>query len=708
LILRNATIGDSYQYQLKGVGEEPMAEDHIKVDSRARWKTTVPITVRNILADRLCTYTVESDLVGMTGDAELVVPPHETATYDLQIMMPRGGTFAGSVTFLAPNGEYIWFTLEISAENPPSEQTVQLRARARTAVAADITIVNPLDEAISFDVQILGTGLIGAPTVNLEPKGSTIYELIYSPLVQGREEGSLTFVNDDMGEFWYALELLAEEADPVTIPEISAELGKWKTTKLEVENPLGDDVVFRVHNSNPTNFKLKMENPHEPGVIVAAYSQQSLELKYVPSSLGEEEEATLTLSHPQAGKWVYAVTGRGRSPQEMDLTKVSASVGQSSSHQITFRNPLKAPLEIKVRLEPGGVQDAEAFNLMLGARGEEGIMVGAFREIDLPFLFSPTAMLEHSCSIILLAPQLALQWVYPVTGTAEAAQSDPLGRLQCKARERLTHTFNLTLSGAVETNAADRIDLEILPQPEHKMMLSTALQIAIDDAIPRPPAGVCRVKVTFEPLKAVRTRVQLRVTKASGGRWLFDLELVATQADIDDVIRIEGRLNSTASVAFRMCNQFDQAAPFKAFFALDSAPEFTVQPTQGTLQAYGSEGTNFVVSYTPKTYGKIYSGRLVIETSEMQWTYQVQGEHPRYEAPGKDKGGRVDTHISASADPELYKASLQRHNYMKENVAALKQTQQQQQQMLLLQGAAGGQDRANASQMLQDSIARSM
>lgn len=55
------------------------------------------------------------------------------------------------------------------------------------------------------------------------------------------------------------------QADPVTIPEISAELGKWKTTKLEVENPLGDDVVFRVHNSNPTNFKLKMENPHEPG-----------------------------------------------------------------------------------------------------------------------------------------------------------------------------------------------------------------------------------------------------------------------------------------------------------------------------------------------------------------------------------------------------------------------------------------------------------
>ncbi len=63
-------------------------------------------------------------------------------------------------------------------------------------------------------------------------------------------------------------------------------------------------------------------------------------------------------------------------------------------------------------------------------------------------------------------------------------------RLQCKARERLTHSYNLTLHGAAETSANDRIDLEITPQPEHKAMLSTALHIVIDETIPRPPAGI--------------------------------------------------------------------------------------------------------------------------------------------------------------------------------------------------------------------------
>jgi len=32
----------------------------------------------------------------------------------------------------------------------------------------------------------------------------------------------------------------------------------------------------------------------------------------------------------------------------------------------------------------------------------------------------------------------------------------------------------------------------------------------------------------------------------------------------------------------------------------DSPPEFSVSPTVGMLDAYGSEGTNFVVSFTPK------------------------------------------------------------------------------------------------------------
>ena len=46
--------------------------------------------------------------------------------------------------------------------------------------------------------------------------------------------------------------------------------------------------------------------------------------------------------------------------------------------------------------------------------------------------------------------------------------------------------------------------------------------------------------------------------------------------------------------------QFQTFAPFKAFFTIDSAPVFNVFPAAGTLAPYGSDGTQFVVSFLCK------------------------------------------------------------------------------------------------------------
>ena len=32
-------------------------------------------------------------------------------------------------------------------------------------------------------------------------------------------------------------------------------------------------------------------------------------------------------------------------------------------------------------------------------------------------------------------------------------------------------------------------------------------------------------------------------------------------------------------------------------------------------------------------YGKFYQGKLIVETEEMQWTYEVHGNLPRYDPP---------------------------------------------------------------------------
>jgi len=682
LILRNATIGDTYQYKLQGVGEEPVAEDHIVIDCKARWRTKQAISVRNVLKGKAITYRVECDMQGVSGSEELTVEADSEAEYELSVMMPRGGNFTGSITFLSPTQEYIWYTFEVNAENPPAEKTVALRAKARTAVAADITIVNPLDTVITFDVIMQGEGLLGAPSVALQPQESAVYELIYSPLVGGKMIGGLIFVNDEIGEFWYELELESEEPDPIPVPGIKAELGKTSKTRLSIENPCGFDIEGELVVDNETNYSVTIpDNPYEDNVLlIPAYETAEFDIHYAPSSMGEVERCECVFSHPSAGTWVFECSGRGHPPSEMETTNVSATVMSSSSNMVHFRNPLNTEITVRLSLELEEVAlEDTAFQLMVNP--DEDVVLSGFQEIEVPVLFTPKRMLEHSARLIIVDLGSDIKWIFPIVGTAEASLCVYLGKFTCKARELLKHTFLLELAGVegVESMRSDeRTDLEVIPRPEAREMLATALMVQVDDAPPKPPKGTCRVKMVFEPLKTIRTKVELKVSKASGGRWAFDFDLVALAADIDDTIRIEGAINKTSSVAFRMKNQFDVEAEFRAYFLPDSPDELSVSPAVGVLAPYSSDDgalTEFKVSFHPKTYGKAFVGKLVVETEEMQWIYEVIGEHPKYQGP-QDVATKIDSRLARGMDPAEYKGSKPAKDYHKENTKAIRLAQQ--------------------------------
>jgi hypothetical protein len=96
------------------------------------------------------------------------------------------------------------------------------------------------------------------------------------------------------------------------------------------------------------------------------------------------------------------------------------------------------------------------------------------------------------------------------------------------------------------------------------------------------------------------------------------------------------------------------AAPFRAYFTPDSPTEFSIFPTEGALEPEGEDGggTPFLISYAPREYGKRLVGRLVILSDEMQWTYEVRGNHPHYTAPvaGEPK---VDSRLSFEMASQL-------------------------------------------------------
>ena len=133
----------------------------------------------------------------------------------------------------------------------------------------------------------------------------------------------------------------------------------------------------------------------------------------------------------------------------------------------------------------------------------------------------------------------------------------------------------------------------------------------------------------------------------------------------DDVIYLEAPINKTAQVQFKLCNAFDMDAPFTAYFSQDSASIFSIGPAQGVLPRAGTAGSLFTVSYTPVEYGKPVRGTLVVLTEDMQWSYEVRGGHPQYEAPRPTKS-TVDHVLDPSISMRLGKVPAT--NFLKKNM----------------------------------------
>jgi hypothetical protein len=79
------------------------------------------------------------------------------------------------------------------------------------------------------------------------------------------------------------------------------------------------------------------------------------------------------------------------------------------------------------------------------------------------------------------------------------------------------------------------------------------------------------------------------------------------------------------------------------------------------------EGTNFIVSFTPTEYGKAKIGRLVIQTEEMQWTYEIRGSHPHYKIP-EVGGGRIQNKLSKEVEEAIKIKQGEKKNFLRENL----------------------------------------
>jgi hypothetical protein len=282
-----------------------------------------------------------------------------SSDYELCVHPSCGGTYKGIITFTLPSGMFLWYNVELHVAQCAPEAELSLSCAIRKAVAVQITINNPnpnsnTKEAFDFDVTLNGNGVLGNEVIRVEGGQSSVYELIYSPVLEGKEEGSVIFFSPSIGEFWYQLHLVAEQAEPSSLPLMIAEMGKMEERVVWMENPIEEIITVNATSSNIDAFHV---NP--PCFSVPPFGKASCAIVFHPSVTNREEEAKITLQSNFVGDWVYLVKGLGTPPTAMEPTIVSASFSHGRIFSIAFHNPMLEEVSVQCKVVHNGEGESE-------------------------------------------------------------------------------------------------------------------------------------------------------------------------------------------------------------------------------------------------------------------------------------------------------------------------------------------------------------
>ena len=632
LKLTNNFTSEKYFYTLIGNVEEPLAEGNIEI-TNINAKETVKkiITIENPL-ERDVTYTVETDLDDViSGLSTFVAKAQLPYSYEIKIRPLLGKIYFGRIIFRDDHKGYKWYTIRVEAKTQIQPQTIEMKTKIRKGIFIEINLENPTNESavfrIDFDSDLF---LFGDKDVKVNANSKVVYKLLFAPLKVGVWENVMLHIyNDRIGEFLYKLKLVCEEQPVIFSEVIKAELGKYIDYAVMLENPTMEEVEVKSFSSNEKLFKVLQEKIYLPSGV-----KKEILIRYTPSSLDGDEEGIVKFETKKIGKWEYHLRGRGIPPTQMETTYVRTFVGGVASGQINFKNPLNERITVNVELKCP--QFPESFSLLL-KKAKHPLDPG--KVLPISFTFNPQMLTKYSAELYVYISK-TLFWKYPIEGITEVKSKGIDFTFKTKAKKIFETKIYLDLSNLLEKEIdfTDFVYILNIKEEKYKTLINKCLSINFSDK--KKSSNDVQIvnnklplDIKFYPLRPFKTDIEFVLRKKSGGQWIYNIILEATEPDPDDIIHIKSSLNKQSFVAFKLQNIFTKDAKFVAYFSHDSSSEFSVTPREGTLDQSGRDGTQFVVCYLPVEYGKIKIGKLIIETDEVQWVFEVRGTHLDYKPP---------------------------------------------------------------------------
>ena len=261
--------------------------------------------------------------------------------------------------------------------------------------------------------------------------------------------------------------------------------------------------------------------------------------------------------------------------------------------------------------------------------------IDALSVVVIPFTFKPAMLTKYNAHLYVKYIKQNVIWDYPIEGITEIKSKGIDFHFKTKAKTLYENIIYLDLSTLPEDNIdfTDFAYILNIQEEKYKSLIDKCLTINFNEKLLKPNNKKLPLEIKFYPLRPFRTEFEFVLRKKSGGQWIYNILLEALLPDPDDIINIKSSLLKESYITFNLENIFTREAKFIAYFSHESSTEFNVSPREGILEQSGKQGTQFVICYLPVEYGKIKIGKLIVETDEVMWIFEIRGTYTDYKPP---------------------------------------------------------------------------
>lgn len=510
MVVTYKETNEVFEYELRGKGEEPLAEKEIVIDCKLKEEKVIEIGLEDIRRPN-ATYHAEIDLPHYASGPETIEVHHgKPAFYPLKINALLGGEFTGSLTLKNDAGMYWWYMITLKVESSKFERHLDMTTYSRKAVVQEIELENPINENVNFKVSIDHDNLSGHSTVAVLARSVTRYQLTFLPLSEFKEKTSVTFMNQKIGDVVYEIQLESELPPQVKLNTMRCEVGKTEKMPITLTNVIKEPARVTARPLISQNFYLEVDQ-----FVIPPMGSYTVNLIYIPTDLDKQESALIVFESKEIGSWNYKATGIGIPPTKFPEHKITGSLNNQSSNSIVFRNPFRDRIAVSVSLEAEG-KNKDVFELVMKKNKET---IGSMQSIDLNFNFLPQEITDYKAEIVVQMNE-KVAWRFPILAVTESVNHDCNIRLLTKCHQRVDLCQQLKLPGVTNIDEGEEFEMKIvIANKEINPILEKWIEkIPIKKTISHPEDKL-RYELRFLPHKPFKSVGEIIIIKPSGGRW---------------------------------------------------------------------------------------------------------------------------------------------------------------------------------------------